>query len=304
MSDAQIARIEPVVWKTRTMELPVPPEVYAREGIADTSITHQGKITWRMANTLQYGQTGAIRVQDIVVLDILRTNKWKRPIYFAVTCGPDSRIGLSDYLRLSGFAFRLVPAPASRSDMGIDPDALRANLFTDQQGFSRTPRYGFKISSTGDTTVFLDETDERMAALVRSAFRALAHYELEGENDPAKAAAVLQRMDHRMPLSRLPLSLEEEIDFALLYSRAGMTGRVDQLAPKVDEQFKALTSGGPLRNPYLYEAMLQLYEARGDFSGALSLLGSLKRLYPNDPSVQARIDTLRAREARAGEGAR
>jgi hypothetical protein len=46
-----------------------------------------------------------------MVLDLLANNDWKRPIYFAVTTGPDSYVNLQDYFRLEGLAYRLVPCP-------------------------------------------------------------------------------------------------------------------------------------------------------------------------------------------------
>jgi len=46
---------------------------------------------------------------DIAMLDVIGTNIWERPIYFAVTNRPDKLFGLQDYLRLDGLALRLVP---------------------------------------------------------------------------------------------------------------------------------------------------------------------------------------------------
>ena len=50
-----------------------------------------------------------------MVLELLRNNNWERPIYFAVTTGPDSYIGLQDYFRLEGLAYRLVPLKYPKS---------------------------------------------------------------------------------------------------------------------------------------------------------------------------------------------
>jgi hypothetical protein len=44
-----------------------------------------------------------------MVKEIVEANNWERPIYFAVTCSDDSRIGLGDYLKMEGMAFRVVP---------------------------------------------------------------------------------------------------------------------------------------------------------------------------------------------------
>jgi hypothetical protein len=63
---------------------------------------YQGNITFRMNNTLQFGNVKAVRVQDLMVKEIVEANNWERPIYFAVTASEDSKIGLSDYLKMEG----------------------------------------------------------------------------------------------------------------------------------------------------------------------------------------------------------
>ncbi len=46
---------------------------------------------------------------EIAILDIIASNLWERPIYFAVTCRQEKLFGLDDYLRLEGLALRIVP---------------------------------------------------------------------------------------------------------------------------------------------------------------------------------------------------
>ncbi|PHN05449.1 glycosyltransferase family 117 protein [Flavilitoribacter nigricans] len=52
---------------------------------------------------------------DVAILDILASNLWERPIYFAVTCRPEKFFGMDDYMQLEGLALRLVPV-RSQSD--------------------------------------------------------------------------------------------------------------------------------------------------------------------------------------------
>ncbi|MEZ4985821.1 MAG: DUF2723 domain-containing protein [Saprospiraceae bacterium] len=46
---------------------------------------------------------------DIAILDILASNLWERPIYFAVTAQMDKLFGMQDYTQLEGLALRIVP---------------------------------------------------------------------------------------------------------------------------------------------------------------------------------------------------
>ena len=61
-------------------------------------------------NPLQY-----VLKNQLAVLSMLANNNWERPIYFAVTTGGDSYIGLEEYFRLEGLAYRLVPIKYKKS---------------------------------------------------------------------------------------------------------------------------------------------------------------------------------------------
>lgn len=46
---------------------------------------------------------------DIAILDIIASNFYDRPVYFAVTCRSDNMWGLQDYMQLEGLSLRIVP---------------------------------------------------------------------------------------------------------------------------------------------------------------------------------------------------
>ncbi|HEX9006824.1 MAG TPA: hypothetical protein VF889_05990, partial [Bacteroidota bacterium] len=301
LSDSRIANIQPVLWEPRTIEIPVPKEVYARFGITDTADVNKGKLQWRMANTLQFGQTKAIRVQDILVLNVIQANEWRRPIYFAVTCSPDARIGLEQYTRYTGLAWRLLPGRASEMAMGIDPAVLEASFMDESTAFYPDPHYGYRFQSLADSTVFLDENEERSVEVFRTGFRALASYYADAEKNFQKSGRVLDRLEKVIPASRVPMSIEEQIDLALLYQRIGRADRSDRLAATIESQFAAMTANGPASDPYLYAGMLQLYEAREENQKELDLLNTLVKLYPNDPSLKQRISMVQARLTKPAE---
>ncbi|HXC05635.1 MAG TPA: DUF2723 domain-containing protein, partial [Bacteroidia bacterium] len=54
-------------------------------------------IDWTLSKTTLYKN-------DLMVLDLLATNNWERPIYFAVTTGDDSYMDLQPYFKLEGLA--------------------------------------------------------------------------------------------------------------------------------------------------------------------------------------------------------
>jgi hypothetical protein len=73
----------------------------------------------------------AILKDQLVVLDILAHNDWKRPIYFVTGYNEDA-LGLEEYFQLEGLAYRLVPIKSenkSWTNYGrIDTDILYNNM--------------------------------------------------------------------------------------------------------------------------------------------------------------------------------
>ena len=54
---------------------------------------------------------------DLAVMDIIGSNIWERPIYFATTCQNSKLLGLNDYMQYEGLALRIVPikTPSNKS---------------------------------------------------------------------------------------------------------------------------------------------------------------------------------------------
>ena len=50
-----------------------------------------------------------LKVQDRVVINILRTNNWVRPLYFASSVPEEQKVGLGPYLQQEGFVERIMP---------------------------------------------------------------------------------------------------------------------------------------------------------------------------------------------------
>jgi hypothetical protein len=298
LSDVRIANIGPVAWEPRVVELPVPLQAFVERGVQDTAAIRKGKIDFMMRNTLQYGQTKAIRVQDIIVRNIIETNQWKRPIYFAGTCSPDSKIGLDDYLWLEGLALRLEPKKAEREDVAVNAQMLEANLFHEPEGFSRTFAPGFKFRGIADPKVYFDENTTRLMINLRFAYVRLANYYANVLNQPEKSAATLDKMEAVVPRSKIPMGWELTSDIAMFYYRVGRMDRFDELANEVEVECRKMISEGKVNmssywNPY--RVLLDLYEVRKDYAKTLDLLKGLEAQFPNDQGLKSRIQQTQER---------
>lgn len=121
---------------------------------------------------------------SMMVLDLLNNNDWERPIYFAVTTGDDAYIGLEEYFRLEGLAYRLVPIrygvnPNPNYKGGMDTEIMYDNMMNK-----------FEWGGIDDTTgIYLDETNQRMIVNIRLQFNNLAEELIkEGKGDLALKA--------------------------------------------------------------------------------------------------------------------
>ncbi len=143
---------------------------------------------------------------NLMQLDLLATNDWKRPIYFAVTTGPDSYIGLDKYFKLVGLAYQLVPIKA--------PETSNPNMYGSVNTELMYNNVMNKFKWGGMDTeeqIYMDENNLRMTNNIRLQFANLAD-QLIAEEKIDKARTILDKSievmpDHNVPFDRLMLPI-------------------------------------------------------------------------------------------------
>lgn len=304
LSDGQIDEVQPVRWNATKVTVPLPKpgvgvsysDIMQKLGLTDTASVNQGAITWTMNPTLNFGNVQAVRVQDLMVKEIVEANNWERPIYFAVTCSEDSKIGLSDYLRMEGMAFRLVPQKRIANQEFVEPNVLAANL-KEAVGYSKDYQPGFKFRGLNDPTIFFDDNHTRMVLNYRNAFLRLAIYHITNGNKQI-AVKVLDDMEAKMPLKLFPMEYYRVIGIADLYNRAGEKDKYLKLASGVEnealEDFNNNLNVNNVQNLMTpFQVLNEIYEAQGRNDKLLELWSKLENLYPEDPNVKANVQKYR-----------
>ena len=71
----------------------------------------ENQINWQIRPKL----SNYLRVQDIMILQIIEDAIKDRPIYFAVTVAPNNRMGLDNYLEMEGLVYRVTFEESSKS---------------------------------------------------------------------------------------------------------------------------------------------------------------------------------------------
>lgn len=68
---------------------------------------------------------------DLIMLDIIATNDWKRPIYFSSTLATNNYLNLKEYMQVEGYAYRLLPVFVPGANDGyVNSDLMYNNLMT------------------------------------------------------------------------------------------------------------------------------------------------------------------------------
>jgi hypothetical protein len=119
---------------TRNIFIPVNKQKVLETGVV--GIEDTARIVDRIPLKLQ--DKDYLIKDEMAILDVIASNIWDRPIYFAVTCRQEKMFGLDDYMQLEGLALRFVPVKSkSEPQYGIigsgrvNTDALYENVMED-----------------------------------------------------------------------------------------------------------------------------------------------------------------------------
>lgn len=135
-----------------------------------------------------------ITKDELMILDMIANNNWKRPMYFAITVGSDKYLNLQNHFMSEGFAYRVVPMDFKSENGqigGVDADTMYNNMM-----------HKFKWGNMNDPNVYLDENNTRMAMNVRNNFVRLADALIaKGRKD--SAITVLNKCEEIVPNSKV-----------------------------------------------------------------------------------------------------
>jgi hypothetical protein len=169
----------PVLLRDSTVSIPV--GAAARAGLPPTAVP---------PDSLILRLSGQFLTQDFVVLDLLRSVGWERPVYVACTVSPENLVWLRPYLRLDGLAYRVVPS----ADPAVhDIEHLRHQLLE-----------RIRYAGIADTTVALDPVSRAMCGNYLAVLVSLARAQQEG-GDAKGALATLRFAQTHAPPARLGL---------------------------------------------------------------------------------------------------
>lgn len=165
-----------------------------------------------------------LQTQDRMVLEILKQNRWLRPVYFANTVSRTGQLGLENYFQFEGKAFRVMPVRRQSGPFGyVDPDVHSERL----------ERFEFNRWNSPD--VYFDENIRRMLGNYRYGFTQLADAYIE-RGELESAAHWLKYGEDVIPFRTVENDWTIAALYAYRYQRVEENDRAADLAEFIQEQ--------------------------------------------------------------------
>jgi hypothetical protein len=218
-------------------------------------------------------QEGWLLVRDLAVDHILRTNKFKRPIYFAVTIPSTTFAPYRDIMEMEGLAYKVVPR---KGDNMINVPKLEECIVDEYS-------YGGILTSDWkrDKSIYLQPYIEHLIQNYSAAFVQLA-YEKHKAGDYASALKYMEISNEISPQLAPPRQL-----LGLYYMDAGdTTGAIEFYLEGLRK------SPGDLQLMY---RLASVYERSGDYGKALELIDAILREDPDSGDLVMMAYTLSIR---------
>lgn len=171
----------------------------------------------------------AIVKSQLLVLDIIAHNDWKRPIYF-VTGYHNDAMGLEEYFQLEGLAYRLIPIKSMNKSWleygRVDADILYDNMMNK-----------FAWGGAKEVGVNIDYNHKRTLTVVKARYnyaRLARVLVSEGKNE--KANQVLDYCMETLPVGKLSFDMYVP-DIIEAYFAAGGTEKAVDLTNKLSQYY-------------------------------------------------------------------
>lgn len=166
----------------------------------------------------------ALIKDELAILDIIATNAFSRPIYFAVTCQPSKFLGLQDYMQLEGLALRLVPVKSEGEAMysvigsgRVATDKVYSNIMKEGEDDDRYFRWGnFDQEELFVDRSYMASVQSHRLVMLRTATNLLR----EGKMD--KAVALVDQYFEAFPQENFSYDINS-VYFIDIYAKAGAT---------------------------------------------------------------------------------
>lgn len=230
--------VGPGIMPFRKFFVPVDKEVVRKNGTANP--------TDSIADQIQFDiPASALTRNDLIMLNIIATNKWQRPIYFTAAYGD---LGFGHYLRKDGLTYRLVPFPVKTPQQNwVTDQAMRSMRAggtsvrdNNLEVIFNNLHKKFEFGGANKKGVYFDEVNRQYLLNIRAIF-AEAAGNLADAGRKEEAIKLLEKEAQNILPENLPYgmtsrySMHNQTSILLVeaHYKAGMFDRARQIAEAV-----------------------------------------------------------------------
>ena len=171
--------------------------------------------------TIDLSNKNALGKHELIILDMLQTNNWERPIYYAVTVSSEQYVNLDGYFQQTGLANQIVPLATKESDLAVNSERMYENVMNK-----------FKWGGVDKPGIYLDENSLRMCRSYRMVLFGRLAGTLANEGDTEKAIKVLDRCMEVLPPENVPMDYSA-LSLGELYHALGETEKGDDILDQI-----------------------------------------------------------------------
>ena len=207
---------------------------------------------------------------ELMMLEMLANANWERPIYMAITVGPENHLNLGNNFMQEGLAYRITPFNTTQLNARIDSEKMYDNLM-----------HKFKFGGIDKDGIYLDETVLRLSQTHRRMFTQLVS-QLIKEGKKEKAVKALDYCQQVIPSKNVPhdyiMSGSKEMADQYIalgeYAKAGTI--LDEMANKAVEYINWYLSMDDYHFGLSYESCYRNFLILDEINKSFTKMASLK----------------------------
>ena len=177
-------------WKTKKIKIPLSEEVKERFNLS----TAKEVIEWELKPDYMRDSVGFLNPSTALILDVIKNNRWKRPVYFTLVWPENRMPKLGSHLQLCGLTYRLLPVDVKEYRIEMNLKEIERVLL-DPESY----RY---ISTVKDSKI---PYCSHLLQYYQYVLRELAKHYIDN-GDYTKGLEIMEKMEKYMPEEVSPYS--------------------------------------------------------------------------------------------------
>lgn len=123
-SQEQILSMHPYKWKTNIIKIPFSKDDFRKYQF----VSKDGVMNWTVEPDLSSNSRTYLSPRRALIVDIIETNRWQRPVYFTVGCREEFKANLGEFMQICGMVYKVLPINTKEYNLALYPEKVEAVL--------------------------------------------------------------------------------------------------------------------------------------------------------------------------------